>query len=251
VARVPSPGVTGGPSLPSKPGRWAAAVAAAVLTLNGCSSSSHSQVRAPAESGTRAASTGGIPATTATPASPASPPPTDATHLRGLLVSAKDLPAGFIAAPDTEAGDDSIGLSPCGRPLLPVAGATAQVRAVFDRNGKQEQVVEQVAALDSSGAAALVAQVRQVGESCPQFDRTNAGTTVTLQVTPIHPPAVGQQVAGVQFGYSARFFDLVVIRSGQVDAVLVMSEVGNPVPTETMQAVVTAAGAKLTAGQGG
>jgi hypothetical protein len=220
--------------------------------VSACASSG-TRFRAPAESGTGGSLTGGTapPSTAATQTVAVSPPPTDATRLRGLLVSAKDLPTGFTAVSDTEAGDDSIGLNPCGRAVLPLTGATAQVRAVFDRNGNQEQVVEIVAALDRSGAPALVAQVRRVGESCPQFDRTNAGTTVTLQVTPIHPPAAGQEVAGMQLAYSARFFDLVVIRSGQIDAVLIMSEVGNPVPPETLQAVVTAAGAKLTAGLSG
>jgi hypothetical protein len=244
-----------GPSRRSKPGRWTAALAVGALTLGACSSTSHSRVQAPAEAGPGAALSGGTTTTTSAaisgPSTTASQPTADATHIRALLVGAKDLPSGFTAAPDTEAGDDSIGLSPCGRLVLPVAGATAQARAAFDRNGSQEQVVEQVATLDGSDAAALVAQVRQVGVSCPQFDRTNAGTTVTLQVTPLHPPPVGQEVGGAPLGYSARFFDVVVVRSGQVDAVLILSEVGNPFPPTTMQAVVTAAGAKLTAGLGG
>jgi hypothetical protein len=238
-----------GPDGRIKSVRLAAALAVGMFTLGACSSSGHSRVLAPDEANRGASFTAGTSTTGAIVATPS--PAADATHIRALLVSVKDLPSGFTAAPDTEVGDDSIGLSPCGRLVVPVAGATAQARAAFDRNGNQEQVVEQVAALDSSGAAALVAQIRQVGNSCPQFDRTNAGTTVTLQVTPIHPPAVGQEIAGVQLAYSARFLDVVVVRAGQVDAILLLSEVGNPIPPETMQAVVTAAGTKLATGVGG
>ena len=138
--------------------------------------------------------------------------------------------------------------APCGHGLSPLPADVPQAQAAFARNGDQEQVVEQVGALGATAATNLVALVRQTGTDCHQYDQTSDGSTVTLLVTPTQLPAVADDVAGVQLANSARFMDLVVIRAGGTVALLVITEVGNPMPAATLAAVVTAAGTKLAAG---
>ena len=119
------------------------------------------------------------------------------------------------------------------------------MEAAFDRNSTQERVIEQVVSLPAGKAADLVDQVRQIAAGCHQFDQTINGSTVTLQVMPIQLPAGGDPSAGVQLANSARFTDVVVVQAGPIDAIVSIGEVGNAVPAATLQAVVTAAAAKL------
>jgi hypothetical protein len=227
--------------MPSTPRRLGAALAGATLAISACASGGH--VAAPGHpSG---------PATTPSTVTSVTEPTVDVAKLRPILLGATDLLPGFQVAPASETGDDSTSLRPCGQPLVATGPSVAQIRAVFDRNGGQEQVVEVVEGFNGVNAAAHVAQLRQVLAGCRQFDSVSNGKTVTLLVTPVQPPAVGEDVIGVQLASSARFSDAIIVRSGQIEAIVFVNEVGNTVPTATMQAVVTAAGTKLAAGTGG
>jgi hypothetical protein len=196
--------------------------------------------------------------TTTTPSTaPASTGPTattatvDPAKLPALLLTAADLPAGYANAATTEPGDLTDPLSPCGHTVTEGTAAATQARAAFDRGGSQERVSERLTPFNADHGSDPTAQLAAVRDSCRQFDTTSSGKAVTLLVSPIAPPAVGDQVVGVQLAYSARFFDLIVIRSGHIDATLVLAHVGNVVDIAGMEAVVRAAATKLAAAHSG
>ena len=163
----------------SRRGRLGLAFLAAGLSVAGCGSA-HSPTTQPATS------------TSPSTAAPTSAAPTtlDQAGLRALLLTAADLPAGFSAA--DVPGPDVLTLAPCGHSLAPIPASVTQVQTAFDRNGDQEQVVEQIGDLGSTAATSLVDLVSQVGTGCRQFDQVSDGKTVTLLVTPIQPPAVAK-----------------------------------------------------------
>jgi hypothetical protein len=226
----------------SSSSRAAAVLAGVMLALGGCGSGR--TVSAPAIAATTATTPSTAPATTATTAK------VDAANLPALLLTAADLPPGYTTAAATEPGDLTDPISPCGHAVTEGTAAPTEARAAFDRAGNQERVSERLTPFNADHGSDPTAQLAAVHDSCRQFDATSGGKTITLLVSPIAPPAVGDQVVGVQLAYSARFFDLIVIRSGHVDATVILAHVGNVVDTAGMEAVVRAAATKLAAAHG-
>jgi len=182
---------------------------------------------------------------------PATEPRADPSRLRSFLLSSDDLPPGFVVVPGTETSAASISIRPCNHPVA-AESETAQVRVALDRAGGSERVVQQVAGFkDTATAATLVAQVRAARDTCHRFDGSLNGQPVTMTVTPINPPTVGEEVAGLQLAGSGRYVDVVVLRSGPIDVVVIVTAVGHRLADATLQATVVAAGTKLAVGTGG
>ena len=175
----------------------------------------------------------------------ATEPPVEPAKLKSILLGSADLPAGWVAAPATETGEESTSLRPCGTPITVSGAGVASARAVLDHPSTKQRLVQQVLAFDSAAGdpGVLVAQIRRIGAGCRQSG--------SLAVAPLEPPAVGEAVAGLQLTGDGRVVDVAIIRSGPIDVLLILTRVDSPVDAGTVNAVVAAAGTKLAVGTGG
>ncbi|MDQ6617812.1 MAG: hypothetical protein M3083_24465 [Actinomycetota bacterium] len=163
--------------------------------------------------------------------------------LRSILLGPADLPPGFAPAAPTDTGEDLLAPQPCGHPLADAATATAAVTQVLLRPRDHLRMVERLEGFTRAGAAALpVAALRALAHECHHDGATT--------VTPIQPPAVGEEVAGLQISGAEGVVVVAAVRSGPIVTFIALSAPG-PIPAATVRSIVQAAGTKLAVGTGG
>jgi hypothetical protein len=204
--------------------RIGAVAAAAALILASCSSGTGQKA-----SGTSTSSTPATSAVTSTPVTPSS-----------LLLGASDL-SGYSATSDPPATP-----VPCGSHFGDSSTSTTQAAVGFATPGSQQTVNETVVIFPSASTAATIATAfRTAGPSCAQFDDTT-GPTRTYQVRSLPAPAVtADDVVAVALASPAHFYDLVLLRSGPRLAWISLGQVGNPVDSDVLASVATAAAHRL------
>lgn len=202
--------------------RVAVAVTAIAVTggLVACGSSEPESGSASGTGSTSAPSDLG-PVVTA-PAQPATGPITDPAALRAALLTAPDLPVGFVALPAAANPDDPADEAPaqpatnptrCANVLDTIArqarGAAADAESNFSGPGFTSIDVD-AASFPGTGAAEAFSTVQTTMRACTAYTGTDSeGVAVDYRVEPLAMPAVGDASTAIRLVTTSDGFSLV------------------------------------------
>jgi hypothetical protein len=164
------------------PARWML-IAGMVVVAAACSSSTHK------ESSSTTSSTSGSTTTTTAPA--------DAS----LLLTAQDLPTGWLS----KAGDGTFS-GYCGTPTPAqrAAGAGVASASFTDGGADGAQLSEQVFVFpDEDGATQLMAGIRDSSVGCSSWDEPVIGQSVNVTPTALDVPTVGDESTATRLAFTA------------------------------------------------
>jgi hypothetical protein len=184
-----------------------------------------------ATSHTGASSASPMPTSTATPTAPGSMDPASSARLSPALLTTADLPAGFHSRPLTLRNLPSLVHGCPGLEALQQTGIGDQAQGEWTRGALDAYLDEAVIEPRGDTAAGLVAKTAAALDACGTVKVVEEGLSVTLTVTPLALPPVGD--ASHAWHTTGKLvlpmqMNVVLVQQGGLVVLLAQTHVGGP-----------------------